>query len=66
MRYGMNSPVEIHTSGGEIMKVYFERSGERFSNLVLEGSATVVFKSKVLYDETSNSIIDFERGQGTL
>lgn len=66
IRYGMNSPVEIHTSGGEIMKVYFERSGERFSNLILEGSATVVFKSKVFYDETSNSIIDFERGQGTL
>ncbi len=64
IRYGMTSPVEIKTSGGEIMKVFFERAGDRFSKLVLEGSAYVVFSAKALYDEQAQKIVDFERGQG--
>lgn len=64
IRYGMTSPVEIHTSGGEIMKVYFEKDADRFSGLVLEGSATVVFRGKVAYDEKTEKLIDLEHGQG--
>ncbi len=58
LRYGMTSPVEIKTSGGETLSVYFEREGENFTNLVLEGAATVVFKSKVAYDENNRKIVD--------
>lgn len=64
IRYGMTSPVEIRTSGGEILKVYFEKSGDHFSKLVLEGDATVVFRGKVLYDERAHKIVDQEYGKG--
>ncbi len=64
IRYGMTSPVEIKTSGGETLKVYFEKKGDSFSRLVLEGSATVAFKGKVLYDESAHKIADLEHGQG--
>ena len=63
IRYGMSSPVEIRTSGGEIMKVYFEKTENHFSKLVLEGSATVVFRAKVLYDERAHKIVDLGHGQ---
>ncbi len=63
IRYGMVSPVRIKTTGGETLNVYFEKSGNSFSKLVLEGSATVVFKSKVLYDERAHKIADLEHGQ---
>lgn len=66
IRYGMTSPVEIRTSGGEMLKVHFERNGDRFSKLVLEGSATVVFMGKVLYDERTHKIDDLQRGQGQI
>ncbi len=63
IRYGMVSPVRIKTTGGEILNVYFEKSGNNFSKLVLEGSATVVFRAKVLYDERAHKIADLEHGQ---
>ncbi len=64
IRYGMISPVEIHTSGGEIMKVHFDRNGAHFSKMILEGSATVVFTGKVLYDESAHKLEDLQHGQG--
>ena len=66
IRYGMISPVEIRTGGGEILKVYFEKSGDHFSKLVLEGDATVVFRGKVLYDERTHKIVDQEHGKGNV
>ncbi|MFA6078361.1 MAG: diaminopimelate epimerase, partial [Candidatus Omnitrophota bacterium] len=39
----MSSPVTVHTRGGERIKVYFDRSGNRFSNVYLEGKAKLVF-----------------------
>lgn len=66
IRYGMTSPVEIRTTGGELLKVYFEKNGDHFAKLVLEGSATVVFKGKVLYNELSHTISDLEHGQGKI
>lgn len=66
IKLGMISPVEIHTTGGEIMKVYFGRSGDRFSKLVLEGNTTIVFRGKVLYDERKHELVDLEHGQETI
>lgn len=66
LRYKMQSPVEILTTGGEILKVFFERDGEQFSNLILEGSATVVFNGKILYDEHSHKILDLVNGEGKI
>jgi diaminopimelate epimerase len=66
LRYGMTSPVGIKTSGGEVLTVFFERTGSHFSNLILEGNATMVFRGKVLYDESLHKIVDLEHGQGTI
>lgn len=66
IRYGMISPVEIHTTGGEILKVHFERNGDSFTKLVLEGNTTIVFMGKVLYDERRHEIVDLEHGKGKI
>ncbi len=66
IRYGMTSPVEIKTSGGEVLRVYFENWGGQFSRIILEGSATVVFRGRVFYDEPNQKLVDLEHGQGKI
>jgi len=39
----MKSPVTVLTRGGERLKVHFERTGNRFSSVQLEGKAKLVF-----------------------
>jgi len=58
LRYDINSPIEILTTSKETLIVSFERNKEKFSNIVLEGSARVVFQGKILYDEKNHKIID--------
>ncbi len=36
--------INVHTKGGEILKVYFEREGNRFCNVWLEGKASIVYR----------------------
>ncbi|HUI31267.1 MAG TPA: diaminopimelate epimerase [Candidatus Acidoferrales bacterium] len=64
VRYDMQSPIEIITTSKEILTVHFERNKEKFSNIVLEGSARVVFQGKILYDEKNNKIMDLMDGAG--
>ena len=66
LRYDLHPPIEILTTGGEVLKVFFERNGERFSNIALEGSATVVFHGKILYDDHGHKIMDLVDGQGQI
>lgn len=63
LRYNMISPVEILTAGGETLKVYFDRKADTFSNLVLEGSARVVFEGRIKYDEQTHKLLDLTDGQ---
>ena len=58
LRYEMKSPINILTTGKEALVVSFNRDGMHFTNLVLEGSARVVFQGKVLYDEKNLRIMD--------
>lgn len=41
---GALSRVNVHTQGGEILKVYFKRDNGRFSDVWLEGKARLVYK----------------------
>jgi diaminopimelate epimerase len=63
LRYDMLSPIEILATSGEILIVTFERDKEEFSNIVLEGSARVVFQGKILYDEKNHKIMDLLAGE---
>ena len=58
LRYEMKSPVSILTTSKETLMVSFDEKDSGFSNVVLEGSARVVFQGKVLYDEKNNKIMD--------
>jgi diaminopimelate epimerase len=40
--------INVHTQSGEILKVYFERLGNNFKNVGLEGKAKIVYKG--VYD----------------
>jgi diaminopimelate epimerase len=44
---GLRSPVLVHTKGGEILKVYFSKKGERFSEVHLEGAVRTTFEGRV-------------------
>jgi len=46
-RYGLQSPVEVQTRGGEILSVAFEGSDDLFSNIELRGSAAIVFEGRI-------------------
>jgi len=39
-----HSPVDIQTSGGEILKIYFQFKGDRFDRVFLEGDTRVVYE----------------------
>jgi len=40
----VDSPVEVETTGGEILKVYFQLKGEGFDRVFLEGDTRVVYE----------------------
>ena len=43
----VDSPVEVQTSGGEILKIYFQPKGEGFERVFLEGDARVVYEGEL-------------------
>jgi diaminopimelate epimerase len=46
------SPTVLHTRGGEALKVYFDRSGECFDNVFLEGEARLIYEGKLWKEAT--------------
>jgi diaminopimelate epimerase len=46
-----SSPVTVHTRGGEALTVYFQVQAGTFSEIYLEGDATVVFQGELWVDE---------------
>ena len=47
-----SSPAVLHTRGGEALKVYFERSGDNFLSVFLEGEARVIYEGKLWKEAT--------------
>lgn len=47
----VHSPVAVRTRGGETLRVFFDRQGNDFSEIFLEGQALVVYEG-LLWDET--------------
>jgi diaminopimelate epimerase len=43
----VDSPVEVQTSGGEILKIYFQAEGDGFDRVFLEGDARVVYEGEL-------------------
>lgn len=39
--------VSVHTKSGEILKVCFDKKGQKFTNVFLEGSAKIVYKGSL-------------------
>ena len=40
----VDSPVEVQTTGGEILKIYFQLKGEEFDRVFLEGDTRLVYE----------------------
>ncbi len=49
LKSGACAKVNVHTASKEVLKVYFERRKDRFTNVWLEGEARIVFKGEILY-----------------
>lgn len=43
----VEAPVQVKTRSGEVLTVYFERSGSHVSNVFLEGTAKFVFEGRL-------------------
>ncbi len=43
----VDSPAEVKTSGGEILKIYFQPQGESFDRVFLEGDTRVVYEGNL-------------------
>lgn len=48
---GLDSPVSVHPRSGETLKVFFDRHGENFSAVYLEGEALVVYQGELWSEE---------------
>ncbi len=46
----VQSPVDVRVQSGELLRIYFEMTADGFTNVYLEGKATVVYQGK-LWDE---------------
>ncbi len=47
LRDGISSPVDVKTRGGEILRIYFKREGDKFFDIWLEGDTNIVYKGKL-------------------
>ena len=45
------SPATLHTRGGERLKVYFEKQGNDFFGVFLEGDARVIYEGYLWKEE---------------
>jgi len=53
------SPISLQVRSGETLTVEFEKTGNtQYENVTLNGSAHVVFNGKIMYDFSSQSILD--------
>ncbi len=50
IRYEMQSPIDVLTKGGEVLRIYFKREGKKFYDVWLEGDTNIVYKGE-LHDE---------------
>ena len=48
------SPAALHTKGGELLKVYFDRQGDDFHGVFLEGDARVIYEGQLWKEATSD------------
>lgn len=48
------SPAVLHTRGGELLKVYFEKQGNDFHSVFLEGDAGVIYEGRLWEEATSD------------
>jgi diaminopimelate epimerase len=48
----IRSPGVLHTRGGEMLKIYFEKGENGFSNVFLEGDARVIYEGKLWKEAT--------------
>ena len=51
LKWGMPSPVRVHTRGGEMLTIYFDREDHSFRDVYLAGDARVVYTG-VLHPES--------------
>ncbi len=58
----LSSPVTLRSHGGDILRVGFERKGEEFGGVYLEGPARRVFDGSVRFDAATGALAPEERG----
>jgi diaminopimelate epimerase len=47
VREMVNSPVTVRTRGGEELSIHFERNGNVFENVYLEGNTSIIYEARL-------------------
>jgi diaminopimelate epimerase len=47
---GAKSPVTLQTRSGSLLNVYFSKSGDRYTDLYLEGDARIIYEGRLMSD----------------
>jgi diaminopimelate epimerase len=58
MLFGLRSPTHVRTRGGEDLHVEFQQKGDGFSEIVLLGSAHMLYSGIVRYSPQTKRIVD--------
>ena len=49
-KFGLKSPVNVITMGGESLKIYFKKDEKGFKDIFLEGDACIIYKGEIFKD----------------
>ncbi len=49
-KFGLKSPVNVITRGGESLKIYFKKNKKGFKDIFLEGNACIIYKGEIFKD----------------
>ncbi|MDY6838980.1 MAG: diaminopimelate epimerase [Thermodesulfobacteriota bacterium] len=49
----VTSPGDLHTRGGELLRIYFEKKGHGFGHVFLEGDAKVIYEGRLWKEAVS-------------
>ena len=49
-KFGLKSPVNVITMGGESLKIYFKKDEKGFNDIFLEGDACIIYKGEIFKD----------------
>jgi diaminopimelate epimerase len=66
LEHGLVSPIHVKVRSGEELLVHCRTAGGKITDVLLEGSAHLLFSGKLVYDPVSGAVLDIEEENSVL